>query len=111
MLHADDREDLIRELMDTRRAAVAPPRQSATAEQILAKAAYNPLTDSPNGAMRAIDYMKQLGESMDAIKEVLTFLSAQDAMDIFASNPEAATLHRRIISAGLAAIFQQRGNY
>lgn len=86
-----------------------PPPMTMTMEQILARAGYDPFTDSPNQGMMATDYMKQMAESMDAIKEVLTFLAAQDAMDMFASNKKAASIYKRIISAGLSAVFQQRG--
>lgn len=82
-------------------------------EQVLATAAYDPFTDMPSPGMMATDYMKHMAVSMDAIKEVLTFMAAQDAMDIFGSNQHAANLYRRIIGAGLAAVFQNhtRGNY
>lgn len=92
--------------MEARNMAFPIPTPPTTMEQVLAMAAYDPFTDrpSPTGAR---EYMQQMAESMDAIKEVLTFMAAQEAMDMFGTNQAAKNLYARIINAGLRNVFQR----
>lgn len=105
------RDELIDKVMGAHRDASIPTvmkHYPQSVEQMLANVAYDPYTDSPTAnGMQATDYMKALAESMDSIKEVLTYMSAVDAMEIFKSNPRAAGLYRRIITAGLQTVFQK----
>lgn len=54
------------------------------------------------------EWMTHMAESMDSIKEVMTFLAAQDAMQLFGTNKKAQQLYSDIIAAGLAHVFHRR---
>lgn len=46
-------------------------------------------------------FAKQYCEAADACKEVLTFLQAQDNMDLFQGNEKAKNVYRAIVLAGI----------
>lgn len=54
------------------------------------------------------EWLDHLSATIDATKEVLVYLKAQAAMDMFAHNPDAKRLYTNIINAGMDRIF--RGN-
>lgn len=54
------------------------------------------------------EWMTHMAEAMDSIKEVMTFLAAQDAMQLFGTNKKAQQLYSDIIAAGIAHVFHRR---
>lgn len=50
-------------------------------------------------------YAKAMIGAMNAAKELLEFLQAQDSMDLWKDKPQVKELYTRVISVGLASLF------
>lgn len=106
-LSADRREELANHIMNGHSPTPGPLQQRLPDAIDPLYAAAGRMRDYSQNLHSPTQWMEYMATSMDAIKDVLTYLTAQDSMALFASNKPAERLYREIIQAGLAHVFHR----
>lgn len=103
-----DREEAAHIILRSRQPG-SPPDPFTNARIVeLIRVARGNMDHSRMGMGGPTEWLDHLSATIDATKEVLVYLKAQAAMDMFAHNPDAKRLYTNIINAGMDRIF--RGN-
>lgn len=108
-LNEDKRQELIEHILANKVLALGPmqPRMPSELDNLYAGARH--MVDYSRAGMGGPkEWLTHMAESMDAIKEVMTFLAAQEAMELFGTNKKAQQLYMEIIQAGIAHVFHRR---
>lgn len=105
-MSADGQRNIADAIIRKRTAANTPPSLYYDPKtRNLVRAAEQNIDHSTMGYGGPAEWLDHLSATMDATKEVLSYLKAQASLDMFAHNPNAKRLYTRIINAGITYIF------